>query len=116
VITPYVNNGTEPWQNTVANTLTNFGGTSGTGNSQFVIGTNYISVVVDNTYSETGQQTEVLNPGGMLVYQVGSAMTIDGKPIASVVPEVGTWMPVVASLGLLVWHRKRKGAPLLGAF
>jgi hypothetical protein len=107
VITPYVNNGTEPWQNTIADTLTNFGGTNNAGNSTFVIGTNYISVVVDNTYSMTGQQNQTWNPSGLLVYQVGSAMTIDGKPIASVVPEVGAWIPVVGALGLLVWRRKR---------
>jgi hypothetical protein len=107
VITPYVNNGTEPWQNTIAHTLTNYGGTNNAGNSTFVIGTNYISIVVDNTYSMTGQQNQTWNPSGLLVYQVGSAMTIDGKPIASVVPEVGAWIPVVGALGLLVWRRKR---------
>ena len=109
VISPYVNDGTEPWQNTVAATLNNGTDHTGTsGNARFVIGTNYITVVVDNTYSMTGQQNNTPNPSGILIYQMGSAITIDGQPIQGVIPEVGAWVPVVAALGLMGWRRRPK--------
>ncbi len=74
----------------------------GANNANFVIGTNYLYVVVANTNSQTGTSTSgALNPSGLLVYQVGSAMTIDGV----VVPEVGTWLPVVLGLGLFFRRR-----------
>jgi hypothetical protein len=102
-----VNNGTEPWQNTVAATLNNGTDHTGTsGNSRFVIGTNYITVVVDNTYSMTGQQNNTPNPSGILIYQVGSAITIDGNPIQGVIPEVGAWLPVAGALGFMCWRRR----------
>jgi hypothetical protein len=41
-----------------------------------------------------------------LVYQVGSANLIDGNPV----PEVGTWLPVVAALGVFGWRRLKRGA------
>lgn len=98
--------GTSAWDNTTAITLANYG--SGD-NANFVIGTNYIYIVVANTNSLTGSSSSSsLNPSGLLVYQVGSAVTIDGKPI----PEAGTWMPMVGALGLFGWvgWRRRRAA------
>ena len=97
--------GKAAWNNTSAFALGN--GTTGGGvnNSTFVIGTNYIYVVVANTNSATGSSgSSALNPSGLLVYQVGSGVTIDGKPI----PEVGTILPVAAALGLFGWRRFRR--------
>lgn len=93
---------TSAWNNTTALALQNFGG-GGANNAKFVIGTNYLYVVVANTNSTTGTQAaNGLNPSGLLVYQIAGAMTIDGKPV---IPEVGTWLPVVLALGLFI--RKR---------
>jgi len=93
------------WNNTSALYLQNFDDSNGANNSRFVIGTNYIYVVVDNTNSQTGtSSSSSLNPSGLLVYQVGNATTIDGKPV----PEVGTWLPVVAALGVFGWRRQRR--------
>ena len=97
--------GYSAWGNTTPATLTNTGGSA---NAQFVIGTNYLVVVVDNTDSVTGNQTQGNNASGLLVYQVGTAMTIDGNPIQGVIPEVGTWLPVAGALGLLGWRRRRR--------
>ena len=97
---------TSAWNNTTALTLQGFDSLAGPGtnqNAKFVIGTNYLYVVVANTNSQTGDNASTaLNPSGLLVYQVSGAMTIDGKPV---VPEVGTWMPVVLALGLFVRQR-----------
>jgi len=100
---------TNAWNNSTVVTMQN--GTNGTGtsgNAIFKIGTNYLSVVVENTNSVTGQSnTTSLNPSGLLVYQVGSASLIDGRPI----PEVGTWLPAVGAVmlyGGLVWKRRRR--------
>lgn len=95
---------TDAWDNTSSTTLRNFNPPGPGGKTaNFVIGTNYLYVVVANTLSNTGTQgTNTLNPSGLLVYQVGTAMTIDGNPV---VPEVGAWLPVVLALGLFV--RKR---------
>jgi hypothetical protein len=98
--------GTSAWTNTTAITLANYGSSD---NADFVIGTNYIYVVVSNSNSLTGSSSvSHLNPSGLLVYQVGSAITIDGRPI----PEVGTWMPMVGALGLFGWvgWRRRRAA------
>jgi len=90
---------TSAWNNTVSLNLQD---NMGDNNANFVIGTNYLYVVVANTNSLTGTSTSgALNPSGLLVYQVGSAMTIDGV----VVPEVGTWLPVVLGLGLFFRRR-----------
>lgn len=98
--------GTSAWNNTTSFTLGNNSSGGGTNNAGFVIGTNYIYVVVANTNSQTGSNSSTaLNPSGLLVYQVGSAMTIDGKPI----PEAGTWMPLALALGLFGWRRFRRG-------
>ena len=97
--------GTNAWNNTTSFTLGNSTAGGGTNNSTYVIGTNYIYVVVANTNSQTGSiGSNALNPSGLLVYQVGSGITIDGK----VIPEVGTWMPVVAALGVFGWRRFRR--------
>ncbi len=107
--------GTNAWNNTSTATLQN--GTNGTGtsgNSKFVIGTNYIVVVVDNTNSATGSSTSTAtNASGLLVYQVGSAVTINGNPI----PEEGTWLPVAgaAALGLYSLFGRRRGRASLTA-
>jgi hypothetical protein len=97
--------GLNAWGNTTSFTLGNSTAGGGTNNSTYVIGTNYIYVVVANTNSQTGTSgSNALNPSGLLVYQVGSGITIDGR----VVPEVGTWMPVVAALGVFGWRRFRR--------
>ncbi len=100
---------TSAWNNTTAEYLQNYNGNGGTDNANFVIGTNYIYVVVDNTNSKTGSSSDTaLNPSGLIVYQVGSAILIDGKPV----PEVGTILPVLGALGLfgLRFIRRRIGA------
>ena len=102
--------GTSAWGNTTANFLQNFTDANGNDNADFVIGTNKISILVNNTNSSTGSSTAVAtNASGLLVYQVGSAVTIDGKPV----PEVGTWLPLVAAVGLygaMTLRRKRRTA------
>lgn len=93
---------TTAWDNTNSLTMRNYGGGS-SNNARFVIGTNYLYVVVANTLSNTGTQAaNTLNPSGLLVYQIGTAMTIDGNPV---VPEVGAYLPLALALGLFV--RKR---------
>lgn len=95
---------TNAWNNTTSIYLQNFTDANGTANANFKIGTNYITVVVDNTNSTTGTSgSNALNPSGLLVYQVGAAMTINGNPV----PEVGTWLPVVGALGIFVVRRFR---------
>lgn len=101
--------GTAAWNNTTSFVLGNSTANGGVNNSTFVIGTNYIYVVVANTNSQTGNNgSSALNPSGLLVYQVGTGVTIDGKPI----PEVGAILPVIGALGLfgLRWFRRRFGA------
>jgi hypothetical protein len=97
--------GLAAWGNTTSIALQNFGG-GGANNAGFVIGTNYLYIVVANTNSQTGQSnSSALNPSGLLVYQIGSATAIiDGHPV----PEVGTWIPVVAALGLFGWRTMRR--------
>ena len=91
--------GLAAWGNTQSVSLQNFGAGN---NSVFKIGVNYITIEVDNTNGiGTGSTATATNASGLLVYQVGSAMTIDGV----VVPEVGTWLPVVLALGLFVRQR-----------
>ncbi len=95
------------WNNTTAVILQN--GTNGTGtsgNAIFRIGTNYLTVVVENTNSIAGSSTNTgFNPSGLLVYQVGSATLINGQPI----PEVGAWLPLAGALALYgVWVRRRR--------
>jgi hypothetical protein len=99
---------TSAWTNTTASVLQN--GTTGTnGNSQFVIGTNYITIVVDNTNSVTGSSNSTaLNASGLLVYELSNAVTINGNPITGFVPEVGTWLPVAAALGMFGWSFWRR--------
>ncbi|HEY4247872.1 MAG TPA: hypothetical protein VGM64_13545 [Lacunisphaera sp.] len=101
---------TSAWNNTTSLTLQNYG-TGSANNASFVIGTNYLYVVVANTNSQSGTSgSAALNPSGLLVYQVGTATLIDGKPV----PEVGTWLPVVAALGVFGLRRirRRKDVPL----
>jgi len=88
-----------PWTNTSAITLQNFDTSK---NANFVIGTNTLVIEVDNTGSAT------LNPSGLLVYQTGSAVLIDGHPNPT--PEAGVWLPVVGALGLFFWQRRRPSA------
>lgn len=96
---------TSAWSNTTALYLQNFADANGSNNSAFVIGTNYIYVVVDNTNMLTGSSgANALNPSGLLVYQFGTPTTIDGK----VIPEVGSMLPVVGALGLFGWRRFRR--------
>ena len=98
--------GTNAWGNTQPVVLQNFG-VGAANNSVFKIGINFITIEVDNTNSiTTGSTSTALNPSGLLVYQLGSANLIDGNPI----PEVGTWLPVVAALGVFGWRRLRRGA------
>ena len=100
--------GFSAWTNTTSITLQN--GTNGTGtsgNAQFVIGTNYLVIEVDNTNAVSGSSTStLLNASGLLVYQVGAVATINGHPV----PEVGTWLPLLGAMGLYggsVWRRGR---------
>jgi hypothetical protein len=95
------------WNNTSAEYLQNYNGGGHSDNANFVIGTNYIYIVVDNTNSITGSSgNNDLNPSGLLVYQVGSAVLIDGKPV----PEVGAILPVIGALGLFALRRFRARA------
>jgi len=95
---------TNAWSNTSALYLQNFTDANGSNNSKFVLGTNYIYVVVDNTNSQTGTSgSNALNPSGLLVYQVGNATLIDGNPV----PEVGAILPVAAALALFGFRRIR---------
>lgn len=95
---------TSAWNNTSALYLQNFSDANGSNNSKFVLGTNYIYVVVDNTNSLTGTSgSGALNPSGLLVYQVGNATLIDGNPV----PEVGAILPVAAALALFGFRRIR---------
>ncbi len=93
-----VSSGTNAWGNTTAVTLPT--------NAGFVIGTNYLVVVVDNTNSVTGNSgATALNPSGLLAYN------ITGFVNGVVVPEVGTWIPVVGAVGLygiVLWRRSRR--------
>ncbi len=104
--------GTNAWSNTTAQTLTNTGGGA---NTTFNIGTNYLTVVVHNTNSQTGDNSSTaLNPSGLLMYQVGAVATIDGHPV----PEVGTWLPLLGAVslyGLFAWRRGRTRSALLAA-
>jgi hypothetical protein len=99
--------GTAAWDNTATATLYN--GTNGTnGNSIFKIGTNYLTIVVTNTNSVSGSSSSTAtNASGLLVYQVGSAITINGHPI----PEEGTLLPLFAAVGLyatFAWRRRKR--------
>ena len=95
---------TNAWNNTSALYLQNYADANGSNNSHFVLGTNYIYVVVDNTNSQTGTNgSNALNPSGLLVYQVGNATLIDGNPV----PEVGAILPVAAALALFGLRRAR---------
>jgi hypothetical protein len=88
--------GTNAWNNTTAVSLQNFG-SGGANNTVFNIGTNYLTIVVSNTNSVTGDSSSsALNPSGLLVYQVGALATIDGNPI----PEAGTVLPLLGAVGL----------------
>jgi hypothetical protein len=97
--------GTSAWNNTTSFTLGNSTSGGGVNNSSFVIGTNYIYVVVANTNSQTGSNSSTaLNPSGLLVYQVGAGVTIDGK----VIPEVGTTLPLLGAVTVFAWRRWRR--------
>lgn len=99
--------GTDAWNNTTAVSLQNFG-SGGANNTVFNIGTNYLTIVVSNTNSVTGDSSSAaLNPSGLLVYQVGALATIDGNPI----PEAGAVLPLLGAVGLygfLGWRRGRR--------
>lgn len=110
VSSPVSASGYGAWNNTTSINLQNYGSGSAN-NADFVIGTNYIYIVVNNTNSATGSTSATaLNPSGLLVYQVGSAVLIDGNPI----PEAGTWLPLFGAVGLyggLILRRRRAAAP-----
>jgi hypothetical protein len=95
---------TSAWNNTTQITLQNYG-SGGANNAKFVIGTNYITIVVDNTNSITGSSSSTqTNASGLLVYQTGAA-EINGHPI----PEMSTWLPllgVIGCYGLVVLRRR----------
>jgi hypothetical protein len=89
------------WSDTTQAVLSN--GTSGTnGNSIFFIGTNYISVVVDNTNNVTSESSATTwNQTGFLDYN--SAAYIGGNEVLSngrVVPETAPWLPLAGAAAL----------------
>jgi hypothetical protein len=95
---------TGAWSNTSSLNLSNYSSSTTTDNSRFVIGTNYIYVVVNNSNSQSGSSgSTALNASGLLVYQTSYVTS------ATPVPEVGTWMPVALGVGLfgLRWWRRR---------
>ena len=98
--------GTNAWNNTTAVNLQNYG-SGGANNTTFNIGTNYLTIVVSNTNSIVGSSANSdFNPSGLLVYQVGSLATIDGRPI----PEVGSSLPLLGAMalyGVSIWRRRR---------
>lgn len=98
---------TNAWDNTSALYLQNFTDANGSKNANFVIGTNYIYVLVTNTNSISGSSSSTArNPSGLLVYQVGSLASIDGRPV----PEVGAWLPLALAVllyGVWRWRRAR---------
>lgn len=102
--------GTSAWNNTTTNYLQNFDDENASKNAKFKLGTNKIVIVVDNTNSATGSSgSSALNPSGLLVYQLGSAATIDGNPI----PEAGAWLPIAGAVGLfgvMSWRRRRRAS------
>jgi hypothetical protein len=98
---------TSAWTSTNQVTLHNYNDGSAA-NANFKIGANTLAIKVDNTDSKTGKQSANLNASGLLVYQTGTAILIDGKP--NPVPEVGVWLPVVGALGLFFWQRRRQSA------
>lgn len=99
--------GYSAWNNSTSFKLQNFAGGGAEDNANFVIGTNYIYVVVANTNSATGvSNSNSLNASGLLVYQVGQAVWLSPDPV----PEVGAWLPIVgavAAFGLVTWRRRR---------
>jgi len=93
------------WNNTQVLTLQNFDNGVNADNARFVIGTNYLTIKVDNTNSVTGSSNATtLNASGLLVYQTGSATIISPNPV----PEAGVWLPMVGALGLFLWQRRRR--------
>jgi hypothetical protein len=79
--------------------LQNFGA-GAANNAKFAIGLNYLYVVVANTNGQNGSSgSKTLNTSGLLV--VSANAYINGNPV----PEVGTWLPVVAALGVFGWRR-----------
>jgi hypothetical protein len=95
--------GNSAWNNTTSATLTNSGAGA---NSVFRIGTNLLTVVVTNTngVNNGSSGSTSLNPSGFLMYQVGSAILIDGVPI----PEPGTFAGVWLAGVCLLFRRKRR--------
>lgn len=95
---------TNAWTNTKTITLQNYDDGTNGDNAVFKIGTNTLVIQVDNTNSITGSSTTTSsNPSGLLVYQTGSAILIDPRPV----PEVGVWLPIIGALGLFFWQRHR---------
>jgi len=98
---------TSAWTSTKPITLHNYDdGTAA--NANFKIGANTLAIQVDNTDSKIGQQAANPNASGLLVYQTGTAILIDGKPNPA--PEVGVWLPVAGGLGIFFWQRRRQSA------
>lgn len=105
--------GTSTWGNTSATILSNYNYlnkvhgvyTSGT-NATFVVGTNYLTIVVDNTNQNNGNN---LNASGLLFYQTNNAILIDGTPVPGTLPEVVAWLPIAGALGLFGWCFWRRG-------
>ena len=93
--------GYSAWSNTTQITLTNGGPGA---NANFYVGTNYISIVVDNTNSVSGSSSSTAtNASGLLVYQTGAGL-INGK----VIPEVGSYLPLIGAIGLYGVYATRR--------
>jgi hypothetical protein len=89
------------WTDTTQVVLSN--GTNGTnGNSIFSIGTNYISVVVDNTNNLTSpSSSSIWDQSGLLDYN--SAAFLGTQEVLSngrVVPETAPWLPLAGAAAL----------------
>jgi hypothetical protein len=97
------------WSGTATLTLGNSGANN---NSIFYIGTNYISVVVDNTNAISGPSSQTTwNESGFLAYQTEGFIGAD-EVLANgeVVPEVSPWIPLAGALAAYAFLALRRGS------
>jgi hypothetical protein len=104
---------TNAWSNTSGITLGNSGSYN---NSTFYIGTNYISVIVDNTNGVSGSSSSTAwNESGLLAENdMAFVGTKEVWANGGVVPEVTPWLPLVGAVmlyGFFVLRRRSLAAP-----